>query len=163
MDSVASAALVDGGKVNQKYRCSWTQKAWLLAISIVVLPAAQASAASGAPAPATEVVVAIVTLKDGMPPSRKSEYEQSLKAACGELGTAAKSRDVNAKVVGGWSGDQYSKQADPKAAGKTYGNHLTIETFKGAQRTGRWHLYESGSAWVDRKGDGKSSVESCHS
>jgi hypothetical protein len=149
--------------MNQNPQPSWTRKTTRLAPLVVALVAAQAVASGQAAAPSQEVLVAYVSLKDGMPPSRKAEYEEALNAACGELGRAARSKDVNTKVVGSWGADQYSGKVDPKAKPKKYGDHLTVETFKGKDRTGRWHLYQSGSVWVDRKGDGRSIVESCHS
>jgi hypothetical protein len=154
---------VYGGNMIRKRRYSLTKEPLRIAPLVVALVAAQTIGFAPAAIASQAILVATVTLKDGMPPSKKAEYEKALKAACGELGEAARSRDVNAKVVGGWSDDQYATQVDPQAKPKKYGLHLTVETFKGPQRTGRWHLYESGSVWVDRKGTGKNIVESCHS
>jgi len=132
-----------------------------LAAIAIPLVALQVMASEPNTDPGTGIQVAKVTLKSGMPPGRLQEYEPPLRAACGELGLVANSTVNNAQVVGGWSEDQYTNQADPQA-GRNYGNHLTVETFVGAQRTGRWHLYESGSVWVDRDGKGRNISESCH-
>ncbi len=134
-----------------------------LATLVAGLVALPAMAAPTGAAPERDLQLAYVTVKSGMDPSNTPEYEDALEAACGELGTVANSKKNNAQVVGGWSQDQYANQVDPDAAPKKYGNHLTVETFVDKKRTGRWHLYKSGSVWVDRKGDGKRSAESCHS
>jgi hypothetical protein len=129
-----------------------------LAAIVIPLMAFQATASEPATERGSDIQIAKVTLKKGMPPERLEEYEPAVSAACGELGMVANSPTSNAQIIGGWSDDQYTNQSDPKA-GKKYGDHLTIETFVGSNRTGRWHLYESGSVWVDRAGSIK---ESCH-
>jgi hypothetical protein len=137
--------------------------AFRLGILVIGLAPVIGMAAGPAAPVERDIQLAFVTVKSGMDPATKVEYEPALKAACGDLGSAANSEEINAQVVGGWSGDQFVTQVDPNASPRKYGNHLTVETFQGRQRTGRWHLYESGSVWVDLTGSGKNILESCHS
>lgn len=116
----------------------------IFAALAATLMAAQAAAPQ-------DTQLAYVTIRHGMHPSTLDEYKPVLKDACGDLGKAAHSKKINAQVIAGWGGDQFTNEDDPEA-GRTYGNHLTIETFKKKEMTGRWHLYESGAVWVHRNG-----------
>ena len=134
----------------------------------VVLPMPGAFAGSPAEAPGQRLELAYLTVKEGL--SVDETAKTAVTNACGDLGTAAKSPKgpaaINTQITSGWGGDQYSPQIDTKA-NKKYGNHVTVETFdqalpQGSQRTGRWHVYESGAVWVDKTGNGTSSSYVCN-
>jgi hypothetical protein len=134
----------------------------------VVLPATGAFATPPSDAPGQRFELANLTVKQGLSVDQTSK--DAVMNACGELGTAAKSTGpgaINAQVTAGWGGDQYANQADPNAQNKKYGNHVTVETFdsskpQGAQRTGRWHVYESGAVYLDRSGQGTNITYVCN-
>ena len=138
------------------------------AMFAVVLPMAGAFAGSPANAAGQRLELAYLTVKPNLVVDQSAK--DAVTNACGALGTAAKSPEgptaINAQIVGGWGGDQFSTETDSKA-NKKYGNHVTVETYdqalpKGSQRTGRWHVYESGAVWVDKTGDGKNSSYVCN-
>ncbi len=105
------------------------------ALFAVVLPMAGAFAGSPAEAPGQRLELAYLTVKPGLSVDQSSK--DAVTNACGALGTAAKSPEgptaINAQIVGGWGGDQYSSQTDTKA-NKKYGNHVTVETYDACQR-----------------------------
>ena len=122
-------------------------KTCVLAALAAALMAAQAASAQSASSTPDDTQMAYVTGKKG--------FDAVLGAACGEIGEVAKAeRETKnfAKVTKGWHADEYKNENDP-ITNTRYGKHVTVETYKKNKMTGRWHLYESGAAWVDRKGN----------
>jgi hypothetical protein len=88
----------------------------------------------------------------------------TLQNSCGYLMNLARSTNGVGTVIvlKNWHPDQYANQPDPKRPGQHYGNHLTAAAMDGTTRAGVWHYYQSGSAWVDKNGNGNNAIYKCN-